>query len=70
MDQSMISSEAIVLRTEGRPRIEWLRCLPFLLMHVACLAVFLVGWSWTELPPEDVIPYVPCQGTVRSMEYS
>ena len=26
-------------------RIDWLRVLPFLLMHVACLAVFLVGWS-------------------------
>lgn len=26
-------------------RIDWLRVLPFLLMHVACLAVVLVGWS-------------------------
>lgn len=31
------------------PRIEWLRCLPFLLMHLACLAVFWVGWSWTAV---------------------
>jgi len=45
----MISSEAVVSRTEGRPHIEWLRCLPFLLMHVACLAVFWVGWSWTAM---------------------
>ena len=26
-------------------RIDWLRVVPFILMHVACLAVFLVGWS-------------------------
>jgi stearoyl-CoA desaturase (delta-9 desaturase) len=45
----MISPEAVVFRTEAKPRIEWLRCLPFLLMHVACLAVFWVGWSWTAM---------------------
>jgi stearoyl-CoA desaturase (delta-9 desaturase) len=26
-------------------RIDWLRTLPFLLMHIACLAVIWVGWS-------------------------
>ncbi len=26
-------------------RIDWLRVVPFLLMHVACLTVFWVGWS-------------------------
>jgi len=25
--------------------IDWLRCLPFIGMHLACLAVFWVGWS-------------------------
>ncbi|MFN4260101.1 MAG: acyl-CoA desaturase [Gemmataceae bacterium] len=29
------------------PRIEWLRCLPFLLMHLLCLMVLWVGCSWT-----------------------
>ncbi len=28
-----------------RHRIDWVRCTPFILLHVACLAVFLVGWS-------------------------
>ena len=32
-----------------RPRVEWLRCLPFLLLHLACLAVFRVGWSGTAV---------------------
>src|SRR6266481_2658181 len=27
-------------------RINWLRCLPFLALHLGCMAVFWVGWSW------------------------
>lgn len=27
-------------------RIEWTRCIPFLLLHVMCLSVFWVGFSW------------------------
>jgi stearoyl-CoA desaturase (delta-9 desaturase) len=30
-------------------RVEWMRVLPFVGMHVACLAVFVVGWSWVAL---------------------
>ncbi len=30
-------------------RIEWLRVLPFLLLHVSCFAVIWVGWSWTAV---------------------
>ena len=26
-------------------RVDWLRCLPFIAMHVGCLAVVVVGWS-------------------------
>jgi stearoyl-CoA desaturase (delta-9 desaturase) len=26
-------------------RINWFRCLPFLLLHLACIAVWWVGWS-------------------------
>ena len=26
-------------------RIDWFRCLPFLLLHLACIAVWWVGWS-------------------------
>jgi stearoyl-CoA desaturase (Delta-9 desaturase) len=43
----MIPREVVVSQPEGMARIEWLRCLPFLFMHVACIAVFWVGWSWT-----------------------
>lgn len=28
-------------------KIDWLRVIPFLLLHLSCFAVFLVGFSWT-----------------------
>ena len=34
---------------EGEPRVDWLRCIPFLLLHVACFAVIWVGASWTAV---------------------
>jgi stearoyl-CoA desaturase (delta-9 desaturase) len=40
-----LDSEVDYDGTREADRIDWLRVLPFLLMHVACLAVFLVGWS-------------------------
>ena len=33
-------------RVRDLDRINWLRCTPFLILHIGCLAVFLVGWSW------------------------
>jgi stearoyl-CoA desaturase (delta-9 desaturase) len=30
-------------------RIDWARCIPFIALHVACLAVFWTGWSWTAV---------------------
>src|SRR5947209_10557156 len=30
-------------------RIDWLRVLPFIAMHVACLGVAWVGFSWVAL---------------------
>ncbi|NOT57400.1 MAG: acyl-CoA desaturase [Deltaproteobacteria bacterium] len=31
------------------PRVDWLRVVPFLLMHLMCLGVVWVGWSWTAV---------------------
>jgi stearoyl-CoA desaturase (delta-9 desaturase) len=31
---------------EENNRIDWVRAVPFIGMHLGCLAVFLVGWSW------------------------
>ncbi len=33
-------------QAEGPLRVDWLRVAPFLGLHLACLAVIWVGWSW------------------------
>jgi stearoyl-CoA desaturase (delta-9 desaturase) len=30
-------------------RLDWLRCVPFILVHLACFSVLWVGWSWTAV---------------------
>ncbi len=40
-DQPVVAADA--------DRVDWLRVLPFALLHLACLAVFWVGWSWTAV---------------------
>jgi stearoyl-CoA desaturase (Delta-9 desaturase) len=30
-------------------RVNWLRCLPFVILHLGCLGIFVVGWSWTAI---------------------
>ncbi|MBM4069712.1 MAG: acyl-CoA desaturase [Planctomycetes bacterium] len=45
----MVAQDVLATRTNPVPRVEWLRCLPFLLLHVACLGVLWVGWSWTAV---------------------
>lgn len=39
-------SDAVAPPRKNPDRVNVLRNLPFLAMHVACLAVFWVGWSW------------------------
>ncbi len=34
---------------EARPRVDWVRCIPFLLLHAACFAVLFVGASWVAV---------------------
>jgi stearoyl-CoA desaturase (delta-9 desaturase) len=36
-------------RVQDLDRVDWVRCLPFLALHAGCLAVFVVGWSWTSV---------------------
>jgi len=35
--------------TEGDNRVDWFRAIPFIGMHVACVAVFWVSWSWLAI---------------------
>ena len=37
------------LTSQEPPQIDWLRVIPFVAMHAACLGVFWVGWSWSAL---------------------
>ncbi len=30
-------------------KVDWVRCLPFLFLHLGCLGVIWVGWSWTAV---------------------
>ena len=39
------STYAASVKDAGADELDWLRCAPFLAMHVGCLAVIWVGWS-------------------------
>jgi len=30
-------------------RVNWVRSIPFVILHLGCLGIFLVGWSWTAV---------------------
>ena len=42
-------SSAVAPEAGDAKRIEWLRVLPFLALHLACFGVLWVGWSWTAV---------------------
>ena len=48
-----VDSNAAPEAADNSQAVAWVRVLPFLLMHLACLLVFVVGWSpialWTAL---------------------
>ena len=44
-----LDADAGAPRTESARHVDWARVVPFLLMHLACLAVFWVGFSWAAL---------------------
>jgi stearoyl-CoA desaturase (Delta-9 desaturase) len=39
-------NEAIVETDASKHTIDWLRVIPFVLLHLACFALIWVGWSW------------------------
>lgn len=39
----------ITQRIRDLDRVNWLRCMPFVFLHLGCLGIFLVGWSWTAV---------------------
>ena len=39
-------AEAVRSEPDG---IDWVRCVPFVLLHVGCIGVIWTGWSWTAV---------------------
>ncbi|MCA9295142.1 MAG: fatty acid desaturase, partial [Phycisphaerales bacterium] len=44
--------------TADGDRIDWLRCLPFIALHIAVLGVIWVGWSWFAITTAVVLYFV------------
>lgn len=42
-------NEVVAARGSTPDRVEWVRCLPFVFLHLGCLGVLWVGWSWTSV---------------------
>ena len=45
-------------RVRDIDRIDWIRSTPFIIMHLGCLGVFLVGWSWTAVATACALYFV------------
>jgi len=43
------------LRESGPPRIDWLRCIPLVAVHLMCVGLFWVGWSWIAVAAAVVL---------------
>jgi stearoyl-CoA desaturase (delta-9 desaturase) len=37
------------ISSDSPQKVDWIRCIPFIVVHVACLGVIWVGWSWTAV---------------------
>src|SRR5437588_6949638 len=48
VDSDFGNADAAAIRAKP-DRVEWVRALPFVILHLGCLAVFWVGWNWTAV---------------------
>ena len=37
------------MKTDGPAHVDWFRCIPIIAVHLMCLGVIWVGWSWTAV---------------------
>jgi stearoyl-CoA desaturase (delta-9 desaturase) len=37
------------IQLTDQKKVDWLRIVPLLFLHLMCLGVFWVGWSWTAI---------------------
>jgi hypothetical protein len=54
-----VDSSALPTKPDWKD-IDWLRVIPFLLLHVACFAVIWVGFSWFALGFALMLYFPPC----------
>jgi len=45
-------------KVEGPPKVDWIRSIPFLAVHLVCLGVIWVGWSWTAVAVAVAFYYI------------
>ncbi len=46
------------MKVQGPPKVDWLRSIPFISVHVMCLGIIWVGWSWTAVAVATVFYFV------------
>lgn len=56
-DADYAPNGAASMRAE-EDRVDWIRCLPFVFLHVGCLGLLWVGWSWFALGAAVVLYFV------------
>ncbi len=49
---------AETLPRAGADRVDWLRIIPFIILHGACLGVIWVGWSWPAVAAAAALYFV------------
>ena len=42
-------AEEITRRADKRNKVDWVRTIPFIILHAGCLGVIWTGWSWTAV---------------------
>src|SRR5574337_833115 len=46
------------MKVEGPPKVDWVRSVPFIAVHLMCLGVIWVGWSWTAVAVAVAFYYI------------
>lgn len=45
-------------KVEGPPKVDWVRSVPFIAVHLMCLGALWVGWSWTAVAVAVAFYYI------------
>lgn len=45
-------------KSDGPPKVDWVRSVPFIALHLMCLGVLWVGWSWTAVAVTIAFYYI------------